>query len=60
MSIAKIKKPGNVILDATFDELKAKGVEIGDIVTVRIADREYELPVGTSYTDVDAGCMIMR
>lgn len=60
VEIAKIKKSGNVILAAKFDELKANGIEIGDIVTVKIADREYALPVGTSYTDVDAGCMIMR
>ncbi len=60
VEIANIKKSGNVMLDTTFDELKANGIEIGDIVTIKIADREYELPVGTSYSDVDSGCMIMR
>ena len=60
VEIANIKKSGNVMLDTTFDELKANGIEVGDIVTIKIADREYELPVGTSYSDVDSGCMIMR
>ncbi|MCR5611916.1 MAG: tyrosine-protein phosphatase [Clostridiales bacterium] len=60
VEIAKNKMSGNVISDTTFDELKATGIEIGDIITVKIADREYELPVGTSYTDVDVGKMICR
>ena len=60
VGITKIKKSGNVMLDTTFDELKANGIEVGDIVTVTVAEHSFELPVGTSYTDVDAGCMILR
>ncbi len=48
------------MLDTTFDEMKAHGVEVGDIITVTVADRSFELPVGTSYTDVDVGSMICR
>ena len=60
VGFTKIKKSGNVMLDTTFDELKANGIEVGDIVTVTVAEHSFELPVGTSYTDVDAGCMILR
>ena len=60
VGIAKVKKSGNVLLNTTFDEMKAHDVEVGDIITVTVADRSFELPVGTSYTDVDAGCMVLR
>ena len=60
VGFTQIKKSGNVILDSTFDEMKANGIEVGDIITVTVADQTFELPVGTSYTDVDVGCMICR
>ena len=60
VGITKIKKSGNVMLDTTFEEMKANGIEVGDIITVTVADRSFELPVGTSYTDVDVGSMICR
>ena len=60
VGFTQIKKSGNVILDTTFDEMKANGIEVGDIITVTVADQTFELPVGTSYTDVDVGCMICR
>lgn len=60
VGIAKVKKSGNVLLNTTFDEMKAHDIEVGDIITVKAANRSFELPVGTSYTDVDVGCMILR
>ena len=60
VEIRQVKKSGNVLLETTFDEMKAHGVEVGDIITVTVADRNFELPVGTSYTDVDVGCMVLR
>ena len=60
VGFTKIKKSGNVMLDTTFDEMKANGIEVGDIITVQVSDQVFELPVGTSYTDVDVGCMILR
>ena len=60
VGIAKVKKSGNVLLNTTFDEMKAHDVEVGDIITVTVADRNFEVPVGTSYTDVDVGCMVLR
>ena len=60
VGFAQVKKSGNVLLDTTFDEMKAHDIEVGDIITVKAANRSFELPVGTSYTDVDAGCMVLR
>ena len=40
--------------------MNAAGIEIGDIITVSAAGRAFDLPVGTSYTDVDSGEMICR
>ena len=60
VTIKQVKKSGNVLLDTTFDEMKTHGVEVGDIITVTVAERSFELPVGTSYTDVDVGCMVLR
>lgn len=60
VGFTKIKKSGNVMLDTTFDELKANGIEVGDLITVTVSDQTFELPVGMSYTDVDVGCMICR
>lgn len=58
--VRQIGKHGNVLLDVTFDEMNAAGIGIGDIVTVRAGGKEYVLPVGTAYTDVDSGQMICR
>ena len=60
IKIKDIRKHGNLILDTTFEEMKAGGIEVGDIITVYIDDRGYDLPVGTSYTDVDGGEMFCR
>ena len=59
-SISGISKHGNVTLDAGFDDMKKNNVEVGDIITVYVGDNEYDVPVGTSYTDADSGKMICR
>lgn len=60
VAIKEINKHGNVILDTTFDEMKSHGMDVGDVITVTAAEAEFDLPVGTSYTDVDSGEMICR
>lgn len=60
VSIQKISKHGNVTLDTTFDALALQNIEVGDIITVFVGDAAYDLPVGTSYSDVDSGSMICR
>ena len=60
LTVDEISKHGNVKLNVTFDEMKAAGIEIGDIITAKAGEKEYDLPVGTAYTDVDSGDMICR
>jgi len=60
VAIRSINKHGNVTLDTTFAELEKAGIEVGDIITVFAGDAAYDLPVGTSYTDVDSGSMVCR
>jgi len=60
ISVKEFNKHGNVILDTTFDALKAKNIEAADMIVVTIGEKVYEIPVGTAYSDVDSGKMIMR
>lgn len=60
VAIKEITKRGNVLLDTTFDDMKANDMEIGDLITVIINEASYDIPIGTSYTDVDSGDMICR
>lgn len=60
ISVAGFNKYGNAILDTTFDYLNDRDIELGDIITVTINDQKYDMPVGTSYSDVDSGNMICR
>jgi flagellar basal body L-ring protein FlgH len=58
VAIREISKRGNVMLDTTFEEMKAHDMEVGDIITVFIGDESYDLPVVNAYTDVDTGNML--
>ena len=60
LAISEIKKHGNVVLNATFEDMRIFGIEVGDIITVYVGDKTYSMPVGTSYTDVDGGEMMCR
>ena len=60
VGVKEISKHGNVLLDTTFDEMRANGMDVGDIITVSVGDTAYELPIGTAYTDVDSGEMVCR
>ncbi len=60
VAVKEISKHGNVMLDTTFDVLKRYGIEVGDIITVTVGDKKFDVPVGTAYTDVDSGKMICR
>ena len=58
--VSEITSHGNVTLDVAENEMKSCGMNVGDIVTVSIADKEYDMPIGTNYTDVDNGEMVCR
>ena len=60
LTFETINKHGNVILHTTFEEMKKAGIEVGDLITVRVGGASYTMPVGTAYTDVDSGDMICR
>ena len=53
--IDEISKYGNIVLTIDPEAMKEHGYEPADIVTVRIGDKEMDMPVGTAYTDVDSG-----
>lgn len=58
--ILEISKYGNVELVMTGSEFLSCGYDFGDIVAVSIGDQSYDMPVGSSYSDVDDGKMICR
>ncbi len=59
-TIREINKHGNIILDTNPGQMQAAGFEAGDIITVSFGGKEFSMPIGTSYTDVDSGEMICR
>lgn len=60
VAIRDIRKHGNVILDTDFDTMNAHGMEIGDIITVTVGEKSYDIPIGTAHADVDSGSMLCR
>ena len=58
--VRDVSKHGNVILETSFDEMEAAGMTVGDVITVSVGDKSYDMPIGTSYNDVDSGAMVCR
>ena len=58
--VTEIQKYGNLVLSLKGSELLEAGYTYGDITTVTINGNEYEMPVGSNYSDVDQGSMICR
>jgi len=58
--ILEISKYGNVVLSMTGSEFLSLGFDFGDVVTVSFGDQSHDMPVGSSYSDVDDGRMICR
>ena len=58
--VKKIKKHGNVVLDISFEKMRSHNMEIGDVITVYAGEKAYDMPIGSSYSDVDSGDMICR
>lgn len=59
-SVSSIHKHGNVVLDISIDRMKEKDMDTGDVITVYVGDKKFDLPVGTDYTDVESGSMLCR
>ncbi|MBQ7487683.1 MAG: tyrosine-protein phosphatase [Clostridia bacterium] len=60
ITVYEIQKYGNLLLSLTGSEFLNDGYAFGDIVTVTINGQEYDMPVGSNYSDVDQGKMIFR
>ena len=52
--IAQIDKFGNVTLTISPDSMKELGYEPGDVASVKVADYEADMPLGTAFSDVDS------
>ena len=59
-SIREISKYGNVELSLSGSGFLSSGYDFGDIVMVTVGNQSHDMPVGSSYSDVDDGKMICR
>ena len=59
-TIYEIAKHGNLVLYMYGSDLYAKGFEHGDMVEIAIGDQKWNVPLCTSYSDVDNGEAVLR
>jgi len=60
VTVTEIQKYGNIVLSITGTDFLAQGYAYGDVVTVTMNGQEFDMPVGTNFSDVDQGSMICR
>jgi len=60
IALKDISKYGNMTLDISARDFLALGFDYGDIVDVKINGASWEMPVGSSYSDVDNGMAVCR
>ena len=58
--IREIQKYGNLVLTISGSRLLEMGYDYGDIASVTIAGQTFDMPVGSNFSDVDNGRMIIR
>ena len=58
--IREIQKYGNLVLTVSGNSLLDMGYEYGDIAAVTVDGQTYDMPVVSSYSDVDNGNMLCR
>lgn len=58
--IKGINKHGNIHLEYKGSDMLAAGWKCGDIVNVIVGGKTLEMPMGTEFTDVEAGRMLCR
>lgn len=58
--IYDISKYGNIILTIKPDAMIGYGYEEADIIDVEIGGKHMKMPIGTNYSDVDAGRPVCR
>ena len=59
-SVAGISEHGNLTLSISGTELLNEGYAYGDIISVTMGGKDYEMPIGTSFSDVSQGSVICR
>ena len=59
-TIYEIAKHGNLVLYMYGKDLYDEGFEHGDIVEIAIGDKTWDVPLCTSYSDVDNGEVVLR
>jgi hypothetical protein len=59
-TVASISKYGNLTLAIAPADFKSLGYEAGDVVTIKVGDYTCTAPVGTNYSDVDNGKVVVR
>ena len=59
-TIYEIAKHGNLVLYMYGKDLYDKGFEHGDIVEIAIGEEKWDVPLCTSYSDVDNGEVVLR
>ena len=57
-TVTEIQKYGNMVLNVTGSDILNAGYTYGDVVTVTILGKAYDMPIGSNYADVDQGSMI--
>ena len=59
-AVTAIQKYGNLELALSTGALLNLGYEYGDVVTVTVGGQALDMPLGSGYSDVDSGEMILR
>ena len=59
-TIYEIAKHGNLVLYMYGKDLYDKGFKHGDVVEIAIGDKTWDVPLCTSYSDVDNGEIVLR
>lgn len=59
-TVVNISKYGNSYISVKASEAEAAGYATGDIITVNVNGTSIDMPIGTSYSDVDNGSYIAK
>ena len=59
-TVTEVQKYGNIVMDFEPAALADAGYNVGDILTVKSGENELEIPLCTSYSDVDTGSLVIR
>ena len=58
-TVTAVSKYGNITTGLSMESVVAAGFETGDILSVTISETTLEAPLGTAYSDVDTGSVVV-